>query len=118
MAMKKARTFLSAALLMGGLSTAALALEARHAGALVTRRTISKIDRDSGKIELMTEKGPVQVHFAPDLIKNLKEGDAVALELQTAMSNREAYKRDMEQRFPHTTKPDEDIPTKSKQVGS
>jgi len=29
-----------------------------------------------------------------------------------------AYNRDMEERFPPTTKPDEDIAKKSKQVGS
>jgi hypothetical protein len=108
MTMKKAGALLSAALLMGGLSTAALAFAEGHAGVLMTRGTISRIERDSGKVELMTEKGPAQVYFAPDLLTNLEEGDEVALELQTAPSHLEAYKRDMEQQFPHTAKPDEE----------
>jgi hypothetical protein len=85
------------------------------------RRTISKIDHSSGRIELTTEKGPVHVYFVPETIKNLKAGDKVevALELQKGSSNAgAAYERDMEERFPHTTKPDEDITKKSKQVGS
>jgi len=46
------------------------------------------IDHDSGKIELKTDMGTSQVYFAPQSIKNLKEGDTVALELET--SKREA----------------------------
>ena len=55
------------------------------------RGTISKIDHETGKIELKTDMGTSQVYFAPQSIKNLKEGDHVALELET--SKREAKER-------------------------
>lgn len=96
----------------------ALSHDEARAAEPVMQGTINQIDHISGRIELTTEKGPVQVYFAPDALKNLREGEQVALELKTATPNAEGYERDMEQRFPTTTKPDEDIPTKSKQVGS
>ena len=86
--MKKACALLSAALLAGGLSTAALAHDEGRADEPMMKGTISKIDHDSGKIEMKTDQGTAQVYFAPDSIKNLKEGDQVALELET--SKREA----------------------------
>ena len=116
--MKNVYAFLSVTLLIGGLTTMALSHDEAGAAEPVMQGTINQIDHISGRIELTTEKGPVQVHFAPDALKNLKEGEQVALELKTATPNAEGYERDMEQRFPTTTKPDEDIPTKSKQVGS
>ena len=79
---------LSAALLAGGLTTAAFAHDEGRAGEPMMKGTISTIDHASGKIELQTDQGPVQVYFAPDTVKNLKEGDQVALELET--SKREA----------------------------
>jgi hypothetical protein len=116
--MKQAYAFLSAVVLAGGLTTAALPPNAAGADEPVMRGTISSIDHTSGKIELRTDKGPSRVYLAPEALKNLKAGDQVALELKTAIPNQEAYERDMEQRFPTTTKPEVDIPTKSKQVGS
>jgi hypothetical protein len=82
--MKKACALLSAALLAGGLSTAALAHDEGRAGEPKMKGTISSIDHDSGKIELKTDQGPAQVYFAPNAVKNLKEGDQVALELETS----------------------------------
>ena len=82
--MKKACALLSAALLAGGLSTAALAHDEGRADEPMMKGTIRKIDHDSGKIELKTDMGTSQVYFAPKEIKNLKEGDQVAVELETA----------------------------------
>jgi hypothetical protein len=83
--MKKACALLSAAVLAGGLSTAALAHdEGRAGGEPLMKGTISSIDHDSGKIELKTDQGPAQVYFAPDAVKNLKEGDRIALGLETS----------------------------------
>ena len=132
--MKKAYTLLSTALLAGGITLGALSPsvagadeEARMQG------TITKIDPASGRIELKTDKGPAVVYFAPEDLKKYKEGDAVKLEVEmeaakvsssattpdkVTSSTKTAEERDMEQRFPHSAKPNEDMPTKSKQVGS
>jgi hypothetical protein len=116
--MKKLYAVLSAALLAGGLSPAAWALQPGCEEVPMMRGTITSLDPTSGRIELRTEKGPALAYFTPEALKNLKPGDPVALGLQPAIADKAAYERDMEQRFPNTTKPEEDIPTKSKQVGS
>ena len=132
--MKKAYALLSTVLLAGGLTLGALAPtlaradeEARMQG------TITKLDQTNGRIELKTDKGPAVVYFAPEALKNLKEGDQIKLEVElepakvssrvttpdtVTSSAKTAEERDIEQRFPHSTKPNEDIPAKSKQVGS
>src|SRR5262249_46212271 len=86
--MKKACALLSAALLAGGSSTAAPPPHQGGADQPIMKGAIRKIEHDSGKIELQTDQGPAQVYFAPEQVKNLKEGDQVALELET--SKREA----------------------------
>ena len=116
--MNKFGMCLSAAVLAGGLTTITLSADAAHADEPVIQGTISKIDQVSGRIELRTDKGPAHIYLSPEGLKNLKAGDQVALERKTAGPNQEAYERDMEERFPATAKPDEDIVTKSKQVGS
>jgi hypothetical protein len=132
--MKKAYTLLSTALLAGGITFAALSPNTARADEEARMQgTITKIDPVSGRIELKTDKGPAIVYFAPEDLKNYKEGQAVKLEIElepAKVSSRTttpdkvmsgaktAEERDVEQRFPHTTQPNEDIPTKSKQVGS
>lgn len=132
--MKKAYVWLSTALLAGGLTFGALSPNAARADQEARMQgTITKIDPASGRIELKTDKGPAVVYFAPQDLKNYKEGQAVKVEVELEAAKvssstntldkmtsgvKTAEERDMEQRFPHTTKPDEDIPTKSKQVGS
>ncbi len=86
--MKKIATVLSAAMLAGTLTTAALAYDEGRGDEPMMRGTITSIDHDTGKIELKTDMGTSQVYFAPQSIKNLKEGDKVAVELET--SKREA----------------------------
>jgi len=82
--MEKACALLSAVVLAGGLSTAALAHDEGRTGEPMMKGKISSIDHNSGKIELQTDQGPAQVYFAPEAIKNLREGDQVALELETS----------------------------------
>lgn len=79
--MKKLSSFLTAALLVGGLSTVALADHDQNEASV--RGTINKIDHTTGKIELKTDKGMSELYFTPDSIKNLKEGEQVVLELET-----------------------------------
>jgi len=95
--MKKACAFLSVAIFAGGIATAALAHdEGRAGGEPMMRGTITAIDHNTGKIELKTDMGTSQVYFAPQAIKNLKEGDQVALELET--SKREAKEQRQSQK--------------------
>jgi Cu/Ag efflux protein CusF len=86
--MKKITAILSAAVFAGGMATAALAHDEGGAGGEPTMRgTVSKIDHETGKIELKTDMGTAQVYFAPQAVKNLKEGDQVSLELETAKNH-------------------------------
>ena|SRR5215510_8615029 len=82
--MKKLSAVLGAVLLAGGLTTATLAHDEGNMKEPMMRGTISKIDHSSGQIELKTNQGTSQVYFAPEAIKNLKEGDQIALELETS----------------------------------
>lgn len=79
--MKKFSSVFAAALLVGGLSTAALAGHDQHEAAV--QGTISTIDHTTGKIELKTDKGTSALYFPPETIKNFKEGQQVVLELAT-----------------------------------
>jgi hypothetical protein len=117
--MKKAYALLSTALLAGGLTFGALSPHAARADEEARMQgTITKIDQASGRIELKTDKGPAVVYFAPEDLKNYKEGQAVKLEIElepakvssstttpdkVMSSAKTAEERDMEQRFPHTT---------------
>jgi hypothetical protein len=81
--MKKAYVFLSSALLASGLTLGALSPDVVRADDEARMRgTITKLDPASGRMELKTEKGPAIVYFAPEDLKNYKEGDAVKLEVE------------------------------------
>ena len=81
--MKKAGLLLSAALLVGGLTLGALSPHpARADEEDELEGTITKIDPTTGKVELKTEKGPVQVYFDADEVKEFKEGDNVEIEVE------------------------------------
>jgi hypothetical protein len=120
--MKTPYPLLSTALLAGGRTWGIVLSTLLHADQEAkVKGTISEMDHSSGRIELTTEKGPVQIYFIPETIKDLKAGakGEVALELQKDSSTADAaVERDMEERFPDTTKPEEDIAKKSKHVGS
>ncbi len=93
--MKKVSAFLTAALLVGGLTTAAFADHNKDEASM--RGTINKIDHSTGKIEFKTDKGTSELYFAPDSIKNFKEGEQVVLELETS-SHEAMEKHAMEQK--------------------
>jgi hypothetical protein len=79
--MKKVSAVLTAALLAGGLTTAAFADHNKNEASM--RGTINSIDHSTGKIELKTDKGASQLYFTPDAVKNFKEGEQVMVELET-----------------------------------
>ena len=81
--MKKSSVFLSAALLAGGLTLGALFLETACADDDDGQEgTITKIDPATGKVELKTQKGPVQVYIDSDDAKEFKEGDKVEINVE------------------------------------
>lgn len=54
--------------------------------------TITRLDHESGKIEIKTERGVAQVFFNPASVKTLKEGDAVVMDLETAAEEEQEEK--------------------------
>ena len=102
--MKKIYPLLAAAVFAGGITTPVLAQDASHhkkatrsayehgsnipekdfKGEHVMSGTISKIDHSTGKLDLKTEEGTLVLHFPPDAMKNLKEGDQAAVSLEIA----------------------------------
>ena len=99
--MKKVCTLVGAAVLIGGLETATLSAdESRHSGAVagtteyastlvsedetITGGTISKIDSDTGKVEVKTARGTAEIYGDPELFEDLHEGERVTIELEPA----------------------------------
>ncbi|HEV8712501.1 MAG TPA: hypothetical protein VGX03_06700 [Candidatus Binatia bacterium] len=101
--MKRVAVLLSAALLAGGISTAAIADESSGQGASGSKSqpsasmsakdfkgehtmtgTISKIDHNEGTLTLKTAKEDLELHFPPAAIKDYKEGDQVTVQLGIA----------------------------------
>jgi Cu/Ag efflux protein CusF len=81
--MKKVSAFLSAALLVGGLTLGALFPEAAGAAEEAELQgTITKLDPATGRVELKTEKGPVQIYIDSDEVKEFKEGDKVEIDVE------------------------------------
>ena len=87
---KKHAAWLSAVVFAGGLSISVLAPREAHAEEMTITGTISKIDRATGKVEVVTEKGLALIYFAPAAVKDLTEGDQVALALATATRAKKA----------------------------
>jgi hypothetical protein len=101
--MNRAAVLLSAALLVGGLSTAVIADERHESGASGGKAhssasmsakdfkgehamtgTISEIDHSEGTLTLKTAKEELHLHFPPAAIKDYKEGDQVTVQLGIA----------------------------------
>ena len=78
--MKKMYSLFAAALLVGGLTTAAIAHDKGEAS---IQGTINKVDPSTGMVELKTDNGTMELNFTPDSVKNFKEGQQVVLELET-----------------------------------
>ncbi len=92
--MKKMSSFLTAALLVGGLTTTAIAHDRGEAS---MQGTINKIDHSTGAVELKTDNGTMELNFTPDSVKNFKEGQQVVLELES-MRHEAMEKHAMEQK--------------------
>jgi len=99
--MKKVWTFLSAAVLTGGLATAALvADESRHSKTIgiavayasstdaeddiITEGTVGKIDSKAGEVEVKTARGVAEVYGDPEMFEDLSAGERVTIELEPA----------------------------------
>jgi ribosomal protein L21E len=101
--MKKITALWSAALLTGGLTTAALAEQGGNApsagsapehGVSMAARgetdalgTISKIDRSAGLIEVKTPHGTSAVYVGSQELGALKEGDRVRIDIDPALGS-------------------------------
>ncbi len=92
--MKNEYSFLTAALLVGGLTTTAIAHDRGEAS---MQGTINKIDHITGAVELKTDNGTMELNFTPDSVKNFKEGQQVVLELES-MRHEAMEKHAMEQK--------------------
>jgi len=80
--MKRASLLAAAVILGAGLAVPALAHDLKGAkGEHVMSGTITKIDHDSGKLSLDAEGTMLDLHFPPPAIKDMKEGDRVAVEM-------------------------------------
>jgi Cu/Ag efflux protein CusF len=72
----------AATLLAAPLATGALAHDLKGAmGEHVMTGTITKIDHEKGTITLDTQAAPLALHFPPSALKDMKEGDRVAVEM-------------------------------------
>lgn len=98
--MKKFLFYLIATLFAGNLVTAAVAAVAADYGMKATEKpkgemgtqakmmgehkmsgTIENIDHKTGMLRLKTGEGPLELHFPPPSIKDLKAGDAITVQL-------------------------------------
>ena len=84
--MKRA-SLLAAVILGAGLAMPALAHDLKGAkGEHVMSGTITKIDHDSGKLSMDAEGTTLDLHFPPPAIKDMKDGDRVAVEMSISRS--------------------------------
>lgn len=94
--MKKLPLLIAGAVLAGGVSIAALAAESETQteqtatamehesaamGAHSMSGTIEKIDHETGEVVLKSEPMNLTLHFPPDTIKDLKEGEKIVVHL-------------------------------------
>lgn len=96
--MKKALLYLSAAVLAANFASAALAddygkaydemkrpdamgMKSTMMGRHDMAGTVETIDHKTGMIKVKTGVGPMDIHFPPPTIKDLKPGDSITLHL-------------------------------------
>lgn len=107
--MKKICAILSVAIFTGVLATAALAVEPRpkgtsasmaeqqtetgEKGELIMNGTVSKLDIKTGQVSVKTGQGTAKLYFAPGELKNLKVGDKVVVDLETAEQEAREHKK-------------------------
>lgn len=95
--MKKFLFYLTAALFAGNVATAAVAadygmkaaekpkgemgMQAKMMGEHKMSGTVEKIDHKTGMMKFKTGEGDLQLHFPPPMIKDLKAGDSITVQL-------------------------------------
>ncbi len=94
--MKKALAFLTTIIFVAGLAggASAAAHKAAAKGAMKGQHTmsgtVSNLDRQTGMVSLNTDAGELRLHFPPQALQNVKEGDTITVSL--ALQERAAKK--------------------------
>ena len=85
--MQKALAVLTAVLLVAGLSlgTAQAATKAKGAttwhGTHTMSGTVTEVDHTTGMLSLNTHEGELKLHFPPETLKEVKNGDSLTISL-------------------------------------
>ena len=80
--MKRFALLGAGALFLATVAAPSLAHDLKGAmGEHVMSGTISKIDHEKGTVTLDTGETPLALHFPPSVLKDMKEGDKVAVEM-------------------------------------
>jgi hypothetical protein len=80
--MKRALYVLAFALWIGTLAMGtAAAAEMKHQGEHSMSGTVTAIDPQTGKLSLKTGVGELDLHFPPQALKDVKEGDQLTVHL-------------------------------------
>jgi hypothetical protein len=92
--MPKALTWLAAAMVVVGIGLApVMAGTAEEEGKHSMSGTISAIDHTTGMLTLKTGAGELTLHFPPPAIQNLKQGEAITVNLSYSVSSAEPGSR-------------------------
>jgi len=67
----------------GGTGTSAYDMpkRANEAGEHTMSGTVTDVDRDKGLLSFKTDEGTLKLHFPPDQVKNLKDGDRISVQM-------------------------------------
>jgi hypothetical protein len=79
--MKRACYFLMIGLWIGALVVGTAAAGTKHQGDHSMSGTVTDIDHQTGLLSLKTGAGELQLHFPPQAIKDVKEGDQLTVHL-------------------------------------
>jgi hypothetical protein len=82
--MKRSLSFLMIpimALWIGALVAGTAAAGMKHQGEHSMRGTVTDIDHTTGMLSLKTEAGELELHFPPQALKEVKEGDQLTVHL-------------------------------------
>lgn len=85
--MKKALAFLTTIIFVAGLAggASAAAHKAAAKGTMKGQHTMSgtvrNLDRQTGMVSLNTDAGELRLHFPPQALQNVKEGDTITVSL-------------------------------------
>jgi hypothetical protein len=79
--MKRSLRFLIIALWIGALAVGIAAAGMKHQGEHSMSGTVTDIDPQTGKLSLNTGVGELELHFPPQSLKDVKEGDQLTVYL-------------------------------------